>query len=829
MLGMKGKDGGSVRRHQSETREEETMITLLLILVAVAVIWTLAYFRAPLLVWTAVVAAGLLALYVYLAPSRTLAVAAALPLIALALVLNLPPLRRLLSAPVYRLFGKIMPAMSPTEREALEAGTVWWEAELFGGSPRWSKLLDLETPRLSAAEQAFVDGPVEELCAMIDDYRATTELKDLPPDVWQFIRRNGFFGMIIPKTYGGLEFSALGHSSVVMKVASRSTTAAVTVMVPNSLGPAELLLHYGTDEQKNYYLPRLARGEDIPCFALTSPDAGSDAGAMPDRGIVCRSEFGGKKDVLGIRVTWEKRYITLGPVATVLGLAFRVFDPEHLLGDEPDVGITLALIPTSTPGVQIGKRHDALSIPFQTGPTYGKDVFIPLDMVIGGRARIGQGWRMLMDCLAAGRSISLPALSTGAGKLASRATGAYARVRKQFKVPIGKFEAIEEALARIAGYTYMMDAARTLTALAVDLGEKPSVVSAIVKYQLTEHMRRVVNDAMDIHGGSGICLGPRNVIGRGYQGVPISITVEGANMLTRALIVYGQGAVRCHPYVLAEMQAIADPDRARGLKQFDRAFFGHMGYTISGAFRALWLGLTDGRFVRVPVDGPARRYCQKLTRLSSAFAFISDMAMLTLGGSLKRKEKISGRFADVLSFMYLASAVLKRFEDEGRQEADLPLLRWAAQYCLHQGEKALVVILKNFPSRILASLIGALVFPVGRYDFAPTDAQGHDAAKLLLEPSPSRDRLTRGIFIPKDPTDGAGRIEDALAKVIAAEPLERKLYQLVDDNPVLHGDFAAQVELALKQKILSASEADIVRAAHAARREAVAVDSFDKL
>jgi acyl-CoA dehydrogenase len=805
------------------------MTTLLVVLVAVAVLWTLAYYRAPLLLWTAVLAAGLVALYVYLAPSRTVAVALAVPLFAVALVLNFPPLRRFLSAPVFSLFRQIMPAMSSTESEALEAGTVWWEAELFNGAPRWEQLLDLAPPKLSPEEQAFLDGPVDELCAMIDDYRVTTELMDLPPDVWRFIRQQGFFGMIIPKKYGGLQFSALGHSSVVMKVASRSTTAAVTIMVPNSLGPAELLLHYGTEEQKNHYLPRLARGEDVPCFALTSPEAGSDAGSIPDRGTVCRGEFGGQKDVLGIRVTWDKRYITLGPVATVLGLAFRLFDPEHLLGDDPDVGITLALIPVSTPGVQIGKRHDAMSIPFQTGPTYGKDVFIPLDMVIGGRARVGQGWRMLMDCLAAGRSISLPALSTGAGKLASRGTGAYARVRKQFKLPIGRFEAVEEALGRIAGYTYMMDAARTLTARAVDLGEKPSVVSAIVKYQLTEHMRRVVNDAMDIHGGSGICLGPRNFIGRGYQGVPISITVEGANMLTRSLIVYGQGAVRCHPHVRAEMQAIADTDRARGLADFDRAFFGHMGYTISNALRALWLGITDGRFVSVPVDGPTRRYCQKLTRLSSAFAFISDMAMLTLGGSLKRKEKISGRFADSLSFMYLASAVIKRFEEEGRQEADEPLFRFAAQYGIHQAEKALVVVLKNFPSRALAWFIGLLTFPAGRYNTAPSDEMGHAAAKLLLEPSAARDRLTAGIFMPKDPLDGLGRVEDALAKVIAAEPLERKLYKLVDDNPVLHGDFAAQVEMALKQQILSPTEADIVRAANTARREAIAVDSFDKL
>jgi acyl-CoA dehydrogenase len=737
-----------------------------------------------------------------------------------------------------------MPAMSDTERDALEAGTVWWEGELFAGRPRWQKLLDIPAPRLSVAEQAFLDGPVEALCRQLNDWEITHDRKDLPPEAWRFIKEQGFFGMIIPKRYGGLEFSAQAHSAVVSKIASRSVTAAVTVMVPNSLGPAELLLHYGTEEQKNHYLPRLARGEDVPCFALTSPEAGSDASNMPDRGIVCRAEFQGKKDVLGMRLTWEKRYITLGPVATVLGLAFQLYDPDHVLGPEEDRGITLALIPTHHPGVNIGTRHLPLDIPFQNGPNWGNDVFIPMDWVIGGQARIGQGWRMLMECLAAGRSISLPALSTGAGKLASRAVGAYARIRKQFKVPIGRFEAVEEALSRVAGFTYMMEAARTFTARAVDLGEKPAVASAIVKYQLTEHMRKVVIDAMDIQGGAGICLGPRNVIGRAYQALPISITVEGANMLTRALIIYGQGAVRCHPYVLTEMRAVAaaqgranaaggrkpgaaNPDYAQGLKDFDRAIFGHIGFTLSNAVRAFWLGVTNAHLTRPPVRGPMRRYCQKLTRLSAAFAFISDMAMLTLGGSLKRRERISARFADVLSYMYLASAVIKRFEDDGRPAEDTPLMRWTCDYCIHQAEKTLVVILKNFPSRFLNWLLGGLVFPTGRRYHVPSDAMGHAVAKLLLEPSATRDRLTQGMFVSSDPTDVTGRIEDALAKVIAAEPLEKKLQKLVDQHPTLHGDFPAQVEAALKLNVLNGAEAERVRAAHAARRAVITVDDFD--
>lgn len=789
-------------------------------------VWALAYFGTPLWVWTAIVAAVLAAVSLY-APVSTVVLLLAWAVFAtLALVLNVYPLRRrLISRRLLAVFRRLLPPMSQTEREALASGTVWWEAELFGGAPRWRKLVAVPAPSLSPEEQAFLDGPVEELCRMLDDWDITHRRKDLPPEVWQFIKEQGFWGMIIPKRYGGLEFSAQAHSEVVMKVASRSIVAGVTVMVPNSLGPAELLLHYGTEEQKNYYLPRLARGEEVPCFALTSPEAGSDASSMPDRGVVCRGRHDGR-DTLGIRLNWEKRYITLGPVATVLGLAFRLFDPDHLLGEQEDLGITLALIPTHTPGVEIGERHNPLDIPFQNGPTRGRDVFIPLDWVIGGREGVGHGWRMLMERLAVGRGISLPALSTATGKFASRATGAYARIRKQFKLPIGKFEAVEEALARIAGYTYLMDAARTLSARAVDLGEKPAVVSAIVKYQLTEHMRRVVNDAMDIQGGSGICLGPRNFMGRVYQALPISITVEGANLLTRALIIYGQGAVRCHPYVLQEMQACADPDPARALRQFDRALFGHIGFVLRNAARALALGLTDGRLARVPFPPPARRYAQKLARLSAAFAFASDMAMLVLGGALKRREKISGRFADVLSFMYLASAVIKRFEDQGRPQEDVPLLRWACEYALHQAEHALIVLLKNFPQRLVGRLVRALVFPVGRRDYPSADRLDREVAALLLAPSAARDRLTAGIFVPKTTADALGRIEDALPKVIAAEAAEKKLQAFVEAHPLLTGDIARQLAEARRAGVLDEQEAQRVASAYAARRAVIEVDSF---
>jgi len=795
------------------------------ILLGIAVVWALAYFFAPLWAWTVVAA---LALAVCVPPATTgVPLAVWTVFLAAALVLNLPLLRRhLITRSLFRLFKQILPSMSDTEREALEAGTVWWEAELFGGRPRWQKLMAVPPTRLTPEEQAFLDGPVDELCRMLDDWQITHERQDLPPEVWRFLKDQGFFGMIIPKQYGGLEFSALAHSAVVMKVASRSISAAVTVMVPNSLGPAELLMRYGTDAQRNHYLPRLARGDEVPCFGLTSPEAGSDAANIPDRAVVCHGEYEGQKDVLGIRLNWEKRYITLGPVASVLGLAFYLYDPDHLLGDKVDRGITLALIPTTTPGVKIGTRHRPLDMAFQNGPNWGQDVFLPMDAIIGGPKYIGQGWRMLMDCLAAGRSISLPSLSTGAGKHAARFVGAYARIRKQFKLPIGKFEAVEEALSRIGGYAYLMDSARTLTARAVDLGEQPAVASAIVKYQLTEHMRKVVNDAMDIQGGAGICLGPRNFMGRVYQALPISITVEGANMLTRSLIVYGQGAVRCHPYVFREMRAVANPDGAQGLAEFDRALFGHIGLVISNAARAFWFGIAGTWLVRVPFTGTSRRYAQKLTRLSSGFAFISDMAMLSIGGALKRKERISARFADVLSYLYLASATLKRFEDDGRPDEDLPLLRWACDYAIHQAEKTLVVIIKNMPNRFLGWLLGGIVFPAGRRYHVPSDALGHKVASLLLAPSATRERLTGGLYVSSDPNDVTGRLEDALPKVIAAEPLERKLYKLVDEVPTLHGDHEGQVREAVKRGLVSEAEAGMLRAAHAARRAVITVDDF---
>lgn len=790
-------------------------------------LWSLLYFRAKLWVWTLVLSAALTFWWMWDAHARILQTLSVLLTLAVLIPLNVRPLRRhLMTRHIFALFKRIMPAMSETERDALEAGTVWWDGELFSGAPNWKKLLDTRIPELTDEERLFINGPADELCAMLNDWEITHVHHDLPPAVWQFIKEQGFFGMIIPKRYGGLGFSALAHSSVVMKISSSSVTAAVTVMVPNSLGPAELLLRYGTDEQKNYYLPRLARGEDVPCFALTGPEAGSDASALPDHGVVCRGEFQGKTDQLGIRLNWDKRYITLAPVATLLGLAFKLNDPEHLLSDRDELGITVALIPTHLPGITIGRRHFPLNIPFQNGPTQGRDVFIPLSFLIGGKERAGQGWRMLMECLAAGRSISLPALSTGAGKLACRATGAYARIRRQFKVPIGEFEGVEEALARMSAHTYMLDAVRTLTAGAVDLGEHPAVISAIAKYQMTETMRKVINDAMDIQGGSGICMGPRNYLARSYQSLPISITVEGANILTRTLIVFGQGAIRCHPYVRTEMEAVKNPDEKAGLVQFDYALFKHAGFTLSNMARAFLLGLSNAKGVKKPVDGPVARYYQQLTRMSSAFALVSDMVMLALGGELKRKEKLSGRLADALSHLYLASATLKRFEDDGRPDTDVCLVRWVCDHSLFCIQEALIGLLRNLPLRPLAHFLRLMIFPFGQVYRRPSDRLGHDVARLILEPSDARDRLTYGIFTPKDVTQVLGRMEVALEKVVAAEPIERKLKQAKKDGLLRGSPTAALLSRAVEQGVITPQEAELVMAANSARKEVIAVDDF---
>jgi acyl-CoA dehydrogenase len=797
------------------------------ILAVFVVFMAFAYMRVAGWLWT--VAAALLVVGVtrYAGFGDTALMVTAVLFVVVAAVLNISALRRaLISNRILAIYRRILPAMSQTEQEAIDAGTVWWDGELFSGEPNWEKLLHYPRPRLSNEEQAFVDGPVEELCGMLSDWETTAVYQDLPPQVWQFIKDKGFLGMIIPKRYGGLEFSAYAHSCVVMKLATRSGAAAVSVMVPNSLGPAELLLHYGTDEQKNHYLPRLAKGLEIPCFALTNPNAGSDAAAIPDFGIVCRQDFQGEKDVLGLRLTWEKRYITLGPIASILGLAFRMHDPDHIIGQVEDIGITCALIPTSHPGVNIGRRHFPLNAVFQNGPNSGKDVFIPMSWVIGGQAMAGQGWRMLMECLAAGRSISLPSSSCGMAKLAVRATGAYSRVRSQFKTPIARFEGIEEALTRIGGNTYAIDAMRTMTAGAVDLGEKPSVVSAIVKYHATERGRAVINDAMDIEGGKGICLGPNNHLGRAYQQVPIAITVEGANILTRSLIIFGQGAIRGHPYVLPEIAAVREADAEKGSRDFDKAFFGHVSFVMANAARAFVMGLTGSHYVRVPDTLETRRYFQQLTRFSAAFAFLSDVSMLVIGGALKRKEKISARLGDVLSQMYIASAVLKRYEDEGRNKDDMPLVNWAIWDCMFRAQQAFEGVLANYPNRFFAWACKWIIFPNGRPYTVPTDQLGHEVVKLFTEPSASRDRLTAGMFLPKSEQDPIGCLEAALVETLRTEPYEAKIRAAVKQGKLHALTPEALLEAARDSGDITGDEFAALERVARLRAEVVRVDDF---
>jgi acyl-CoA dehydrogenase len=798
-------------------------------LVSIAIGTTaLAYFALSGWAWAGAIAAALVAAAVakLMPPIVLLPLAVAFLVIAPSLLI--PSLRRwLYSAPILAAYRKILPPMSDTERDALEAGTVWWDGQLFSGNPDWNRLLTTRAPQLSAEEQAFLDVETEQLCAMIDEWKIISELHDLPPEAWRFIKDRGFLGLIIPKEYGGKGFSAYAHSQIVTKLSTRTCAGAVSVMVPNSLGPAELLIHYGTDEQKNHYLPRLARGEEIPCFALTSPNAGSDAASMPDTGIVCRGQFEGR-ETLGLRVTWDKRYITLGPIATLLGLAFRVRDPDHLLGQTEDLGITCALIPTDTPGVRIGRRHHPLIAEFQNGPNWGTDVFIPMDFIIGGQAMIGEGWKMLMNCLAAGRSISLPGNYVGMSKLAVRAVGGYARIRKQFKTPVGKFEGVEEALTRMGGNLYMMDAARTMTAGAVDLGEKPAVVSAIVKYHLTERGRQIVIDGMDIVGGKGICQGPKNFLAIAYLSLPIGITVEGANILTRSLIIFGQGAIRCHPYVLKEIAATREPDRARAVADFDAALWGHLGFTLTNGARALVQGLTGSHFVAAPdiIAPETRRYYQQLTRFSAAFAFLSDVSMLALGGGLKRREKLSARLGDILSLLYLSSATLKRFEDEGRQAADAPLLHWAIWDAMFKAQNAFEGVIANYPSKLVAWLLRRVIFPLGRPYVVPSDRLGHEVASLLIEPSATRDRLTRGMFIAAAPDDPVALIEAALLAVVAADAIEGKLRAAVKAGTLAGATPQERLANALAAGLVSADDIAVLDRARELTDKVIQVDDF---
>ena len=795
------------------------LITLVLALIVLSALLFLGY---GFFAWTGAAAVWLIGWRIAGVASPLLFEAATLALIVLALIFGLPPLRRLLvSRFAMKAMAPVLPRLGDTERIALEAGTVWWDAELFSGRPDWRKLLDFAPQPLTPDEQAFIDGPVTELCARLDDWQIQQQ-RDLPDSIWAFLKTNGFFGMIIPKEYGGHGFSAIAHSRVVAKISTRSVAAAVTVMVPNSLGPGELLLHYGTDEQKKYYLPRLACGDEIPCFGLTGPEAGSDAAATQSEGVVEKRVIDGK-EVLGLRLNWKKRYITLAPVATLIGLAFRIKDPDHLIGDAEDRGISCALISRDLPGIEIGLRHDPMGVPFMNGPIVGNDVFAPMDCIIGGSKGIGQGWRMLMECLAAGRSISLPALSVGAAQMATRICGAYATVREQFDTPIGRFEGIEEPLARIAGKTYMMTATRTLTCGALDAGEKPAVLSAIAKAYLTEGMREVVTDAMDIRAGAAIQRGPRNSLARAWDAVPIGITVEGANILTRSMIIYGQGAIRCHPFVQHEITSIADND----LKKFDAALFGHINLLFRNITRAKLLAWTGSRLAAAPRTEDTARYYQHLSRFSAAFELLSDVAMGTLGGSLKRREKISGRLADALAYMYLASCALKRYHDEAKTTANFNLACWSTEHCLYRVQEALRGVLENLPMRAAAWWMSWVIFPLGARFRPPSDKLGARVARDILEDREARLNLTGDIFVPPPDEPGLGALEAALDKAVRAIPVETKLRDAVRAGQLDRAPGYMLDEMGLKAGVITQEEYQTLQDAEAARNEVIAVDAFD--
>lgn len=774
----------------------------------------LAYTGAPLLLWAIAGYAGLIGLDApqWLFITYTVFV----------VIFNLKPIRRvLLSGPIMKLMDALnfLPKISETEQTAIDAGTVWMEGELFSGKPNFKTTLEQPYPELTSEEQAFLDGPVEKVCEMVNDWDVFVR-KDFEDEAWDYLRKEGFFGLIIPKKYGGLEFSATAHSTIVAKLASRCGPLATTVMVPNSLGPAELLNHYGTQEQKDHYLPRLATGEEMPCFALTEPKAGSDAGAMTSHGEVFKGEDG----ELYLKLNWNKRYITLAAISTVLGLAFKLHDPENLLGKGEHLGITCALVPSDTKGVELGRRHDPLGVPFYNCPTNGKDVIVPIDAIIGGKEGAGNGWRMLMESLAVGRGISLPAQGLGGAKLATRVVGAYAAIRKQFGLSIGKFEGIEEPMARIGGYTYLMEAARKYTTGGLDKGAKPAVVTAIAKYNFTELTREIINDAMDIVGGAGISRGPRNVFANGYVSLPIAITVEGANILTRTLMIFGQGAIRCHPYALKEINALMNKD----VKGFDDNFWAHIGHVVRNKARAFMLSLTRGRLAGSPVNGPAAKYYRKMAWASASFAFFADIALGSYGGALKMKEKIAGRYADILSFMYLGTATLKRFEAEGRRKEDLDYFKWSMDYTFYRIQVAFEGILREIKVPGLSWVfrlagVWSRLNPIGTY---PSDEIGHKVASAMQVPGEARDHMTDGIYIPEDPTEAVGRYENALNLITNANPVYKKLYVAMKKRELPKESFLNLLEPALEKNIISKEEADIVTKAENARNDAIQVDDF---
>ncbi len=801
----------------------DAMIWLIFVF-AIAAFASLVLLEVPLFVW-AVVALAVGAISQLLTGGGVIGWTLSLLPGAVLAILAVPAIRRqLVSAPVYGFVKRILPRVSRTEQEALDAGTVGWDAELFSGRPDFSKLRAIRKPELTVEEQSFLDGPTEELCAMIDDWDIRHNRRDLPPEVWSFIKEKGFLGMLIGKEHGGLGFSAQAQSMIISKITGRSAATGITVMVPNSLGPGELLERYGTPAQKEKYLRRLAHGEEIPCFALTGPHSGSDAAGMRDVGIVTYGDHEGKR-VLGVKLTWEKRYITLGPIATLLGLAFHLHDPNNILGKGDDIGITLALIPTNHRGVEIGRRHYPARSAFQNGPNSGRDVFIPMDWIIGGLEYCGQGWRMLMECLSTGRAISLPAVGTTTVKGALRVTSAYARIRRQFGIPIGLMEGVAEPLSSLVKNAYQFEASRAMTAAIVDDGGRPSVISALLKYRSTEAMRQAINDALDIHGGRGVCDGPSNYLFSAYEGVPVAITVEGANILSRTLITFAQGALRAHPFLYSEIRA-AQAGGAEGLKQFDRAFAGHAGFMLRNIVASLGHALTLGRFARSPETGPMQQWYRQLHRYAQSFALVADWVVVTLGGDLKRKQRLSGRMADILSDLYLLSTAIKRWEDDGRIEEDIPLVDAVARDRIAAIEASFGQVFANFPNPWLRFAMRVLAFPYGRHAKGSSDRQNYRLVRAVLGQSAQRDRLTRDLYVSFDPADPTGILEDALTKVEAAADAETKLVRAVKKGIVSRRLDRDVIADAVAAAVLDEREAVLMRAAEAATDRVIRVDDF---
>lgn len=753
------------------------------------------------------------------------------PLAIILVTLNIGPLRRVvLTKPVFKYLQKSMPAMSVTEREALESGTTWWEKELFSGRPDWNEFAQIALPQLTTEEQSFLDNEVEQLCAMLDEWDIRSKRKDLPPEAWQFLKENNFFGLIIPKEFGGRDFSPYAQSRVMSKIASRSETAAVTAMVPNSLGPGELLMKYGTEEQKKRWLPGLAVGAEIPCFGLTGPEAGSDAGSIPDTGIVCMGMHEGN-EVLGLRMTFNKRWITLAPVATVVGLAFKLYDPEGLLGDssKKEYGITCALIPANHPGVEIGKRHNPGS-PFMNGPIFGTDVFIPIDWIIGGPAMAGRGWRMLIECLGAGRGVSLPALSTACGEMNYRLVGAYARIRRQFNMEVGKFEGVQEATAEIAASGYTLEAMRQLVTKGLETGA-PSVMTAMAKYHATEMMRESVEHSMDIVGGRAIQQGPRNFLVAAYHSVPVAITVEGANILTRSLMIFGQGAMRCHPYLFDEMQALQMDDQSQALKTFDKLFTAHLGHVFSNMLRTKLFGFLGGLFSSVPVnaDDFSRRWYQRINLLSAALASMSDVALGVLGGNLKRRELLSARLGDVHSQLFIACSILKYHSTHGRTRAEDAHAEYALTRAIYKAQEALRDFAENFPLRRFAKLLSWVAMPYGKIVNKPSDNLIRELGDLILEDNPVRQELGRYVYVNQQPEDPAGRVESTYQLLLSLGPVWQTFYKAKASGKLSGKTIEEQAEDAAAKNIIQPQDVARVIEYDKKRFDCLQTDAFDKL